>query len=468
MRCGFFATVLWLFHVGHVWGLFHESVHNHHSSLHGTHDVESVTLQQQKDNQTDTVQESIDIDGLSGEMLWQHLPLYDSLEDLTSDAIDVNGRLRDHLLVFDGPRCASILDDVDAPMRYLARVTGNLAAQIFTIPAEPVNTVETLSETLESMKDMIPSIDATQAPIPPVMKLSEMSWDAILEKLPDKSIEQAREHYAMVAQEATDLITDEEMYRETHPLVGYLNDVGCQVACLERGTPRAQLLTPLEGQVSSFVLPRPSLQDLPDWIYSSCQQIEIGVLSFHPRPLVVRWRSGEEEPNHVDGWSVMGVVHPGHENVLWLTSFLGEEFEISEAPPAGISLGSPPPKSAILLSFTVQFNAVYRVGSPTSQLNPYLNVSTAIQQTIRREWEKRNVVKRTFSPLGFTPSKLPDDVFGSMSAYYHNNALQAAPELWRPNDMRINWWEAEVNMLPLPVGLRVSSLRFTMIMMKDY
>ena len=64
-------------------------------------------------------------------------------------------------------------------------------------------------------------------------------------------------------------------------------------------------------------------------------------------------------------------------------------------------------------------------------------------------------MKRTFTDIGFARSKLPLDLFGSMSAYHYNNRDNMVPEEWNDGGVIVNWWEADVFMVHIPFELKV-------------
>lgn len=65
-----------------------------------------------------------------------------------------------------------------------------------------------------------------------------------------------------------------------------------------------------------------------------------------------------------------------------------------------------------------------------------------IIETLENEWTRHNVVKRTFSPLGFQKGRLPNDVFASMGAFYYNNRHHKVFEEWGDRGVFVNWYES--------------------------
>jgi hypothetical protein len=74
---------------------------------------------------------------------------------------------------------------------------------------------------------------------------------------------------------------------------------------------------------------------------------------------------------------------------------------------------------------------------------------------LKDEWDRALDVKRTFTDIGFARSKLPLDLFGSMSAYHYNNRDNMVPEEWNDGGVIVNWWEADVFMVHIPFELKV-------------
>lgn len=78
----------------------------------------------------------------------------------------------------------------------------------------------------------------------------------------------------------------------------------------------------------------------------------------------------------------------------------------------------------------------------------------SIEQTLRSEWTRHTIPKRTFSPLGFAKGRLPDDVFASMGSFYYNNRMNKMREEWDGKGYFVNWWETDVYFVQVPWNLK--------------
>ena len=89
---------------------------------------------------------------------------------------------------------------------------------------------------------------------------------------------------------------------------------------------------------------------------------------------------------------------------------------------------------------------------------PFVMMSVMLVRiSLKDEWDRARAVKRTFTEVGFARSQLPKDLYGSMSAYHHNNKDFRVPEEWNDGGVIVNWWEAEVSMVHIPPELKVRS-----------
>jgi hypothetical protein len=63
-------------------------------------------------------------------------------------------------------------------------------------------------------------------------------------------------------------------------------------------------------------------------------------------------------------------------------------------------------------------------------------------------------VRRTFSKMGFGLGRLPNDLWASMKAYYHNNRDNTVMEFWTPQSVITNSYDSPTHMAHVPFGLR--------------
>lgn len=80
--------------------------------------------------------------------------------------------------------------------------------------------------------------------------------------------------------------------------------------------------------------------------------------------------------------------------------------------------------------------------------------ASGIENTLRSEWTRHTVPKRTFSPLGFAKGRLPKDVFASMGAFFYNNRHNKVREEWDGKGFFVNWWETDVFFIQIPWKLK--------------
>ncbi|CAE7439598.1 unnamed protein product [Symbiodinium microadriaticum] len=125
----------------------------------------------------------------------------------------------------------------------------------------------------------------------------------------------------------------------------------------------------------------------------------------------------------------------------WHKTYLGHKFEIREG-------------DVVLKAFTVQFDGIIVQGDPGHGLLPEPVPEKNIEWAMRNEWSRCNRVKRTFTELGFSRGRLPNDVWGSISAYNYNNKANAAREEWDSKGYFVNWWDVTPYLLGMPWNLK--------------
>ena len=129
---------------------------------------------------------------------------------------------------------------------------------------------------------------------------------------------------------------------------------------------------------------------------------------------------------------------------MFIHTFIGHRF-VAEDPDSG----------EVLMDHTVGFTGVIGIDN---HVNPHRNrdMRRQVESTMTGEWSKHLQVSRTFSPLGFTKGRLPDDVFGSMRAFYHNNRdpPYRLLEEWDSKGPYVNYWESDCNFIQIPWDLK--------------
>lgn len=211
----------------------------------------------------------------------------------------------------------------------------------------------------------------------------------------------------------------------------YNNETGCFLVCLERGTHIDQVASPMpyhvfEGDVS----------EMHDWFVSNCQSAEVGFVSYNEVPTKVYWvdNSGKKH--------IRATIDKGERHTFWSSSFLGHHFLLEDSE-----------SGEELLRIEVEQNGFYSVGEFKS-LRKDINMEGKIKQTLQHEWVRSRRVTRTFTELGFTKGRLPDDLWGSISAYYYNNRNNMVREEWESKGPFVNWWEVDAFMIQMPWKLK--------------
>lgn len=217
-------------------------------------------------------------------------------------------------------------------------------------------------------------------------------------------------------------------------------DDTCYAVCLERGS--------LQGHLP-YLFPHYQYKgerDLSSWI-DDCQRVELGFISYAPHDATIYWRSFDGEMINV------GDLRRGERNTIWQNTFIGHTFEVIDKVTRA-SLGV----------FTAEHTGFFVIGENKSGINRALNFTEEIKDTFVHEWKRANDVKRTFTELGFKRSRLPADIFTSMSAYYYNNRGQKFVEEWNSKGVFVNWWEVDAFMIPIPWELKVRRIMLLSIL----
>ena len=230
-----------------------------------------------------------------------------------------------------------------------------------------------------------------------------------------------------------------------HPVTGDalidlgLNDndaIVCHAVLVERGVDR---------KLIHAVMPhkrKTPEQSMADFIEAS-RKVEICFLNYldQEHPLQTKWihpQTGEKK-NHME-------LHYGERKTRCFASFLGHEFEVYQ---------NDDTEKPVAL-FTVEYTTVIAFGVHviTDHRPPSHDFDAEIARTLRTEWTRHQRVTRTFSPLGFSKGRLPDDVFGSMSAFFYNNRQHAVLEEWGGKGVFVNWWETDCSFIQIPWQLK--------------
>ena len=233
---------------------------------------------------------------------------------------------------------------------------------------------------------------------------------------------------------------DDDKYEENKG-----NDNLCMAACLEKGT---------DIKVAGHTMPhlhyKSSGQDsatetnhFEAWFRASCIKVEVCFINYavKERPLEIYWVSpitGDKQ-KQVD-------LRYSESKTNCFHSYIGHQFLAVDE------------ESGFYEWFTVEHVTTKSFGtSPPSSSQRFDGIEeleSTVKSTLDHEWSRHKMVERTFSSLGFTKGRLPDDVFANMGSFYYNNRNNAVNEEWEGKGVFVNWWEADIKFVSLPWNLK--------------
>jgi hypothetical protein len=228
-----------------------------------------------------------------------------------------------------------------------------------------------------------------------------------------------------------------ELFPQTTTTSAFHPDSDCWAVCLERG---------VDQQYVSHVMPHkrydrknhPPTKLFHRWVSDSCAHVEVCLINYHSKePLILNWVKNEKEiVFHLN-------IQYGERNTRCFGTFLGHSFQVVDQ------------QGNLVDQFTVEYITSRALGNmiPTFDFSNR-NFTREIQSTLQNEWRRHNIVKRTFSPLGFKRGRLPDDVFASMGSFYYNNRFNKVQEEWQGKGVFVNWWERPVFFIQIPWEVR--------------
>ena len=148
------------------------------------------------------------------------------------------------------------------------------------------------------------------------------------------------------------------------------------------------------------------------------EEVEAGWTSYYSGALSLFWINPENNDRIHNG-----KLEYGEQKTHWMKSSLGHTFEVLDEE-ANVVLGR----------FTLRHDSYFVIGHTKAQ-NFERDVAVQVEETFVGEWERSRKVTRTFTELGFSKGKLPQDLWGSMSAYYYNNRNSKIKEEWDQKGM---------------------------------
>ena len=212
----------------------------------------------------------------------------------------------------------------------------------------------------------------------------------------------------------------------------------CPAICVERGVEQSLVASVLPER---YFQGNERRQAFEKWFSQTCTKVEICLTNYHTKdhPLEVYWIPDDPNKDRDHQFS----LNFGEKRTICFHSFLGHRFEVYS------------PDEELLEAFTVEHHLILAFGeSPPSDSLNRRNVEKEITNALQHEWGRSRKVRRTFSPLGFGKGRLPDDVFASLAALYHNNQENTVNEEWKGRGVFVNWWESQVKFLQLPWNIK--------------
>jgi len=228
----------------------------------------------------------------------------------------------------------------------------------------------------------------------------------------------------------------------------------CLAVCLEKGTLREVVARPLphryflQGKVDQdgdgMRVTEASVQQFV--MSDSCAKVEYGFVNYHDNPIKMYWisHSGQQVYNQEIG--------VGERKTSFINTFIGHKFEFYDSQPNEDAL-----QNELLFDWIIPNHGIIGFKNYEFPHVPVEGVERQVQQTLKSEWRRHEVVKRTFSPLAFDKGRLPDDLYASLGAYWYNNrdVPHVVHEEWgRHKGVFVNYWETDVNFIQIPWHLK--------------
>jgi len=220
---------------------------------------------------------------------------------------------------------------------------------------------------------------------------------------------------------------------------GRRSDVGpneCPVACAEVGVDRKVVSSPLPERLFDGE----SSGDFYEWFVTECTRVEVGYMNYvrREKPLDVYWVDPQGTRHKREEGLKFGERH-----TQFIQSFLGHTFLFADEE-----------TGEEFFRHTVNFTTIVSIGTPPPYQKNNRSFHREIKRTLEHEWTRHNAIKRTFSPLGFAKGRLPDDLWGSIGAFYYNNRNYRVLEEWSGRGVFVNWWEYDVNFIQIPWSMK--------------
>jgi len=213
----------------------------------------------------------------------------------------------------------------------------------------------------------------------------------------------------------------------------------CQAVCLELGTLKSVVARPLPHRYWGREEAKRQLYDF--MLSDSCGRVEYGFVNYQDNPIKIYWineNTGEKVFN--------AELEKGERHTNFISTFIGHKFVFEDAV-----------TGEQLEELIVPSHGIIGIGNHVQPHVPREGVPEEVYDTLRNEWKRHSMIKRTFSPLAFDKGRLPDDLYASLSAYYYNNRdppHRVLEEWGRHKGVFVNYWETDVNFIQIPWKLK--------------
>mmetsp|Transcript_11460 Transcript_11460/g.24096 ORF Transcript_11460/g.24096 Transcript_11460/m.24096 type:complete len:521 (+) Transcript_11460:69-1631(+) len=212
----------------------------------------------------------------------------------------------------------------------------------------------------------------------------------------------------------------------------------CPAVCIDRGIDASLVAHPMSYKYYDSSNPDHAGNNFLGSL--SCGRVEFGFINYYHKPLSLQWVdpiSGRRQHLYL--------LERLERNTKFIHTYVGHRFVAVDTEN----------DDEVILDHVVEFNGIIGI---KNHVNPHekRDIKKAVQNTMGGEWRKHLAVTRTFSALGFDKGRLPDDIFGSMRAFYYNNRNppHRLLEEWDSKGVYVNYWETDCNFMQIPWHLK--------------
>lgn len=227
----------------------------------------------------------------------------------------------------------------------------------------------------------------------------------------------------------------------------------CLAVCLERGTNHSVVSRTLPHRYWQYGQKdddgnMTNVDTISNFFISdSCGMVEYGFVNYHTNPVKLYWINSDTNVPQFN--QELGI---GESATSFITTFIGHKFQGYDTQPNEDAL-----TNEMMLEFIVENYGVIGIKNHVQPQLTREGVDQEVRTTLTNEWDRHNRIKRTFTPLGFSKGRLPDDMYASMGSYYYNNRKypHKVHEEWHQGKgVFVNYWEADSNFIQIPWRLK--------------